>query len=578
MKSIVQKYRKMLLESNYERHKASVLIQNTEEDNLIRLSDGSVKFADIDYESADRAIWKPYSHISRIETLLLSGDDNLKPLAISLLKFWLLNDFNCPNWWYNEIGVPMQLADIAVILYGQLDKELLGLLYERILRGVVTPKTDRSRNVYTGANLLWFSSTTMAYALLTENEELLRYITDVAAKETAESKEGLQSDSSFFQHGPRLYSAGYGRSFVTSIVPMMHVLDSTEFAFPEYALDNLARHVLDGLRYMMHRGYYDYVAVGREYVRHNALSARGLLRSAKILLSLEGFKRKDELAALIKSIENAEPAFEGVRYFPVSALLTMSLGGVYFSYKGVTPEIYDAEIINDENRLGYNLSYGTHTTVMQSGKEYENIAPIWDYSKIPGTTAPYMTDAELLAVPDFSKRAIKTSDYGGWCEGDIGAIYMTTIHEGISVTVSAFATPYGLVVLGNSINDEAERALTTTAEQCHALFPVSEDCGDIFNGSVKYRSLDEKAPLVYSVGKSVGNWNRNRPSEPERAAEGEVLTVTVKAEKNYNKYAYVIAPASANLDGLSVLKNEKLEQEIILPDGRKLSARKNEDI
>lgn len=578
MKSLVDKYRKMILIESYEKHKGA-LVPEMSADDFIELEDGTVKYNDIDYSSTDKARWEPYTHLARLERLLLSGEESVKPLCLKLLGFWLNNDFICPNWWYNEIGIPMILADVTVILVDSIDKSVRDALLSRIARGIVTPETDLTkRGVYTGANLLWLSSNTMLYALLTEDEELLRFITALAANETVEAKEGLQSDDTFFQHGPRLYSAGYGRSFVTSIVPMMHVLDSTEFAFPEYALDNLARHVLDGLRYMMHRGYYDYVAVGREYVRHNALSARGLLRSAKILLSLDGFKRKDELATLIKSIENAEPAFEGVRYFPVSALLTMSLGGVYFSYKGVTPEIYDAEIINDENRLGYNLSYGTHTTVMQSGKEYENIAPIWDYSKIPGTTAPYMTDSELLAVPDFSKRAIKTSDYGGWCEGNIGAIYMTTIHEGISVTVSAFATPYGLVVLGNSINDEAERELTTTVEQCHALFTVSEDGGEIFNGSVKYRSLDEKAPLVYSVGKSVGNWNRNRPSEPDRAAEGKVLTVTVKAEKNYNKYAYVIAPASANLDGLSVLKNEKLEQKIILPDGRTLSARKNEDI
>lgn len=574
MKSMIYKYREMLLSQSYERHKGSLLPMFLHEENLEQLSDGSVKFKDIDYANDDRAIWAPYSHIARIERLILSQNPDVMPLCIDLLKYWLANDFKCPNWWYNQIGVPMLLADIAAILYGVLDKETEDKLYERLFRGVVTKSTNMNDGLHTGANLLWFSSTTMVYAILTEDGDLLRFITEVAAKETLEGKEGLQTDNSFFQHGPRLYSAGYGRSFVTSIVPMLHTVDGTEYSFPKYALDNLARHILDGLRYMMHKGYYDYVAVGREYVRKNALSARGLLRSARILCSLQGFERKDELRALIDSIESGKPSFCGVKYFPVASLLTMSLDGVYISYKGTTPDIFDAEIINDENRLGYNLSYGTHTTVMQSGKEYNDIAPLWDYSAIPGTTAPFMTDDELLSETNFSKRAVKTDDFGGWCDGDVGTIYLTTVHEGISVIASAFATPYGLIVLGNSIKDDKNRPLRTTVEQCMALYGARYSGRDVIHGEVIYHSLDEKAPLSFSVEERDGNWHRNRPSEPDSPTSGKIFTVTVNPEDGYDKYAYVIAPASVNVEGVRVLSNAGKEQAVILPDGRVIRARK----
>ena len=574
MEDLILKYREMLLSQSYERHKGSLLPRYLNEKNFIRDEDGSLYFGDIDYSNHDRAIWQPYSHLARIEHIILSGNAEFRPMCVDFLRFWLKNDFICPNWWYNEIGTPMLLADIAILMYGELDQSLEKIMNERLYRGVVDESTNRNRGVYTGANLLWFASTTMVYSMLTGNEKTLRFITELAARETLEGREGLQSDNSFFQHGRRLYSAGYGRSFITSIVPMLHLLDGTEYSFPKYAFDNLARHIIDGLRFMMHRGYYDYVSVGREYVRKNSLCARGLIRSAKLLCSLQGFERREELSLLLESIEKKQPAFEGVKYFPVAALLTMQLDGVYFSYKGTTPEIWDAENINDENRLGYNLSYGTHTTVMQSGEEYNDVSPLWDYSAIPGTTAPCMTDSELLSLPDFSKRYVHTDDFGGWCDGDVGAIYLTTNHEGISVVSCAFATPYGLVLLGNSIKDSEGRELITTAEQCLALYDVEKVGDGIRFGNVVYRSLDDKAPLLYNVTEKCGNWHRNRPSEPDSPINGKVFTVRVAREGGYDKYAYVISPASVDTSGLRVLKNDGTEQIISLPDGRVLSARK----
>ena len=185
-----------------------------------------------------------------------------------------------------------------------------------------------------------------------------------------------------------------------------------------------------------------------------------------------------------------------------------------------------------------------------------------------------MTDDELLSETNFSKRAVKTDDFGGWCDGDVGAIYLTTVHEGISVVASAFATPYGLIVLGNSIKDDKNRPLRTTVEQCMALYGARYSGRDVIHGEVIYRSLDEKAPLSFSVEERDGNWHRNRPSEPDSPTSGKIFTVTVSPEDGYDKYAYVISPATVNVEGLRVLSNAGKEQAVILPDGRVLSARK----
>ena len=81
MKRMIYKYREMLLSQSYERHKGSLLPMFLQDENLEQLSDGTVKFKDIDYSNADRAIWAPYSHLGRIEWLILSGNQDVKPLC-----------------------------------------------------------------------------------------------------------------------------------------------------------------------------------------------------------------------------------------------------------------------------------------------------------------------------------------------------------------------------------------------------------------------------------------------------------------------------------------------------------------
>lgn len=34
----------------------------------------------------------------------------------SALGYWLEKDYQCPNWWHNEIGVPRNLGSILIVL------------------------------------------------------------------------------------------------------------------------------------------------------------------------------------------------------------------------------------------------------------------------------------------------------------------------------------------------------------------------------------------------------------------------------------------------------------------------------
>ena len=573
MRKIFERYRAALLDGTFGISHSRGDRGEDLDGKLFYAPDGTLRFSDVDYACQNRADWGVMWHLTRLEFFALSaarGEEGYER-SIALLDTWLRLDPRNPNWWYNEIGMPMELGVSAILLWDALDGRRREAVLSLLARGIIDADTSTHKGKLTGANLLWFAASTLRYAILKNDPEMMNLAVSRAAAETEPGLEGLQDDGSFFQHGRRLYSGGYGRSFVAELAPMLFLTGETDYAFPRRAKELLARHILDGLRYMTHRGMLDYAVVGREYVRPGVLSARGFASTLMLLCRDAEFPRRDEILAYARAIRSYDTTFEGMRHFWVASFMTMQKNGVYISFKGAAPDVFEAELINDENGLAYNLSYGSHTTVMQSGEEYRDIWSVWDYSAIPGTTAPEMTDEELN-TPEFHAALMRVAPNllasGGYSDGDVGVLYLTPLHDGVSSNVTAFATPYGMIVLGNSIKDEKGRALRTTVEQAKCVAPVSEIPGGVRHGRVVYRSLDENAPLSYEVKVQSGSMRRNRLANPDVMTSAEILTVRVAPKKGHDRYAYVIAPLGVDCRSIEVLANEGADVRIKLPDGR----------
>lgn len=571
MREILGRYRAALLDGTFSLGRMRGDSAENLDELLFTASDGSLRFSDVNYECQNRADWNTLWHLSRLAHFALAaakGEESYDR-SIALLDTWLALDPRNPNWWYNEIGMPGELGAVAILLWDALDENRRAAVLKLLARGIIDVDGSSHKGKLTGANLLWFAASTLRYALLSGDPSMMELAVSRAAAETEPGIEGLQSDGSFFQHGRRLYSGGYGRSFVYELTPMLYLTAGTKYAFPTRAKELLVRHILDGLRNMTHRGMLDLSSVGREYVRPGALSAKTLGSYLRLLATDAELPRRDEVLCYAEAIDSCEASFEGVRHYPIAAYMTEQLDGVYLSFKGAAPGVFEAELINDENGLGYNLSYGSHTTVMQSGDEYRDIWSIWDYSAIPGTTAPKMTDAELSSMSgQFGETSQALLASGGYADGDVGVLHLTPLHDGVSANITAFATPFGMIVLGNSIQDEKGRPLYTTVEQCRTVAEVAPTEGGVRHGRVVYRSLDENAPLAFEVKVQKGNANRNRPSNPDMPTEGEVLTVRVAPKAGHTAYAYVIAPTSVDASAIKVLRNEGADVQIQLPDGR----------
>ncbi|MES2461935.1 MAG: hypothetical protein V4671_15230, partial [Armatimonadota bacterium] len=77
---------------------------------------------DLDYDSKDPMYWGPSDHILRLHRITkayaLSRYKNtaLRDGALRSLSWWLAFDPQCPNWWWNQIGVPEYLGEILLLL------------------------------------------------------------------------------------------------------------------------------------------------------------------------------------------------------------------------------------------------------------------------------------------------------------------------------------------------------------------------------------------------------------------------------------------------------------------------------
>lgn len=210
MRKIFERYRAALLDGTFG---ISLSRGDRGEDldgKLFYAPDGTLRFSDVDYACQNRADWGVMWHLTRLEFFALSaarGEQGYER-SIALLDSWLRLDPRNPNWWYNEIGMPMELGVSAILLWDALDEGRREAVLSLLARGIIDADTSTHKGKLTGANLLWFAASTLRYAILKNDPEMMILAVSRAAAETEPGLEGLQDDGSFFQHGRRLYSGG----------------------------------------------------------------------------------------------------------------------------------------------------------------------------------------------------------------------------------------------------------------------------------------------------------------------------------------------------------------------------------
>ncbi len=412
----------------------------------------------IDYASKQRGSWEPALHLSYVQSMAKAWqkpgspfyhDSKLLKTIHKALNYWLDNDFQCPNWWYPEIGVPMQLAPILILMENELSPE-------QMAKGIKV--LDRSKIGMTGQNKVWQSGNVLLKSLLQRNSEMIRKAAQSIQEEMKVSLgEGIQPDGSFHQHGPQIQFGNYGLSYVGDMIKWIRILRQTPFYFDESKMSILRNYLIDGQQWITWKNQMDISACGRQlFVNSQPGKARSLAGDFRQMEALD-----PEFAEVYKKANQYE-SLTGNKHFWRSDFQVQRTPNYYFSVKMCSERVIGAESCNSENIRGYYLGDGA-TYLYQSGKEYENIFPYWDWKKIPGTTT--QQDDKELPVLTASGYRIASNFVGGVSDGKTGIAVMDYNRNGLSARKTWFIFNDQVVCLGAGITSTAGVPVTTSVNQ-----------------------------------------------------------------------------------------------------------------
>ncbi|WP_117213853.1 polysaccharide lyase family 8 super-sandwich domain-containing protein [Allorhizocola rhizosphaerae] len=455
---------------------------------------------DIDYADRGIATWQPATHLQRTRGLALRG--HIDP-ALRALDAWLAADPQSENWWHNRVGAPLALGDAALLLHSRIGHRQRVNIASRLARATWDGQT--------GQNLLWCAQVKVRHGVLVDDEAIL-----ADAFQRAESivrvttEEGIQPDYSFHQHGAQLYSGGYGHEFLCDATGLAMLAADTPFAFGTEAMGTLTAFALDGQRWMVHNGRYDMACLGRENTRSHA--------SGK--------------ARRLPSI--ARGPVEGARYFWRSDYLAVHRRRWSASVKLSSTRTVLPESGNGEGLCNWHAADGV---TLLHRKDERDLAPVWDWRMLPGTTTAYRTGpyptSNFGLGPDGGWVTGGSDFAGGVTDGMHGLAAMHLAKDGVTSRKAWFFFFDEYVCLGTGIT--AAAPVRTTIEQTtHTDEP-----------EVRY-VFPEPTRVESAVEDRTGSWadiNHDQPADPVRET---VFSMWIDHGVPDNAtYAYIVVPSVA---------------------------------
>lgn len=532
----------------------------------------------IDYtDDMNRDSWPAANHVSRtlyiaIAAKLTEDKEIAKAklnIALGLTYYWIFHNYRNANWWQNELGALNNLGTLGLYVYDYLNDLGQSAFMGKMRQGSLYYRP--SLTTHTGANLFDYADITLKSAIITKNRPELKCTVKRIADEIIyrDGGEGFQRDGSFFQHGRQLQIASYGKCIIR-LGKLLHVLAKCSYKVSQEKLNIVSKYILTGLQSMTHKGYINYSAVSREHCRVNNLDAEANnFQQFEYYTTLEDFPQVDELKRYLDDLKNKKSNFDGIRYFDVAKMVAMNIDGLYMSFKGTDSNLTNTECVNDENRLGLNLSYGTNTCVMDNGDEYYNVCPVWDFAYIPGTTSyqlsnkpigvfdpienydSYLVESDKMIMDivtgekdekgtvikqyyndalyeRFLPAANEDNDYLYRDGRDKNIVYIlqrSCHHDENNFTVTSIATTEGMLLLGADLEYTGEktgqyfadhgygdRYLHTTIEQFRGTNAnLTEDKKSLTINNALYKIVDSKNTITLEKRPGFnGHWKRNK--------------------------------------------------------------------
>lgn len=566
-------------------------LNKIEEYNNKLQEDGS--WADINYEDQKRSGWEPKIHVERILELVKLYSSGQTPYHHSpeiennihkALDYWFKEKLVCPNWWYNQIGVPKTLGT-AFILF---EKNLTEKEKEEAIKIM-----EKSKFGMTGQNKVWLAGNVMMKALLQNNYSLVREARNIIVSEiVTNKKEGIQKDWSFHQHGAQQQFGNYGLAFISGMSFFSNIFSGTSLAFDEKYIDILNSFLREGYQWILWNGKMDINALGRQLF-HNVPIHKGL-GVAFAALELGGGQSADSNKIAQEIIENnftskTENSFTGHKHFQESDYTIHRRPHWMASLKMASNRVIGVETLNGDNMKGFYMADGA-IYIYTDKTNYLNIFPFWDWRKIPGITAPDSKD--VIPVANGNNSRNNSSFVGGISDGKEGMSSMILNRNGLKAYKSWIFTQDYIVCLGTGIEHVDKESLTTSIEQCYRkgeLLYFSDERWNSLNKIHRVKAQEQRffhnytgyivwnnPECIVTSEKRTGQWNDiMQMYTPKDEPEKEIFSLYIAHgdDLDSKEYQYVVLPETNkkqvekfDLSSINILRNDTVAQIVFLKE------------
>lgn len=503
-------------------------VTDDEVTKILSLQNADGSFRDIDYADTRASQCSQTWHAVRFRRLAVyhrqhPGDKAVNRALHKALQYWGQTMPRTASWYYNQVNIPKAFGPGLLLVKDELSRKELQF---------ASAIMHQAQTTRTGQNLVWEAGNLLMAGLLDQDEALVRQMAALIQGElsSAASAAGIQPDWSFLQHGNQLQFGNYGLSFVVSLAYWAKVLAGTSLALPQEKEALLRDYVCKGVGRTIWNGYMDPNALGRQ-IFPGSQQVKALCLSYAM----------ESLGLTDVSVEN------GPRYYPSADFGNYRAPGWYASVRMQSARTQGYEELNGENQKGYYSADGV-LLVRRSGDEYDDLAPVWNWRRLPGITA--CDDGSPLWGTHTELPYNKSSRVFGTTVGDHMFVAMEYDRDGVFARKIWAFGPSGILCMGSDVSASPDAPVFTTVDQTRLYGPVTSGDGWVSHNGISYVALGGRPFSFAGTVEGAGDWSLAGPVYVSAPVKETLFTIYYNhgVHPSADSYAYFIAPGMEGPD------------------------------